>query len=122
MAKSGSISASAPFGNVTLAWSESSQNITNNTTTIAYTLSIYRSSSISSSASKKYSIVINGSTVASGTNTIGGSGTKTLKTGSVTIPHGTDGSKTFSYSFSQEIAITWGSTKVGTLTASGSGV
>lgn len=121
MANSGYIQKDASFGYVRLAWSEASQNITNNTTTINYTLSIYRSSSISSTAAKDYSIKINGITVASGTNTIGGSGTKTLKTGTTTITHNSDGTKTFSYSFSQEIDITWSGSKIGTLTQSGTG-
>src|SRR5690606_32207211 len=56
-----------------------------------------------------------------GTTTIGGSGTKTIKTGSVTIPHNSDGTKTFSLSFSQEMAVTLAGTYVGTLSASGSG-
>lgn len=121
MATSGYIQKDASFGYVRLSWSEASQSIANNTTTINYTLSIYRSSSISSTASKDYSIKINGITVASGTNTIGGSGTKTLKTGSTTISHNANGTKSFSYSFSQEIDITWSGSKIGTLTQSGTG-
>lgn len=121
MATSGYIQKDASFGYVRLAWSEASQSIANNTTTINYTLSIYRSSSINSTASKDYSIKINGVTVASGTNTIGGSGTKTLKTGSTTISHNADGTKSFSYSFSQEIGITWSGSSIGTLSQSGTG-
>ncbi|EOZ2853468.1 DUF859 family phage minor structural protein [Listeria monocytogenes] len=121
MATSGQIQTNTAFGYVRLAWSQSSQNIANNTTTISYTLSIYRSSNISSSASKSYSITINGVKVASGTTTIGGSGTKTIKTGSTTITHTADGSKSFSYSFSQEIDITWSGSSIGTITGSGTG-
>lgn len=122
MATSGQIQTNTAFGYIRLAWTESSQSITNNTTTISYTLSIYRSSNISSSAAKDYSITINGVKVASGTTTIGGSGTKTIKTGTTTITHAADGSKTFSYSFSQEIGITWSGTSIGTITGSGNGV
>lgn len=121
MATSGQIQTNTSFGYVRLAWSESSQNVANNTTTISYTLSIYRSSSISSTAAKDYSIKINGITVASGTTTIGGSGTKNIKTGTTTITHNSDGKKTFSYSFSQEVAITWSGSYIGTVTGSGSG-
>lgn len=121
MATSGQIQTSTAFGYVRLAWAESSQNIANNTTTISYTLSIYRSSNISSSAAKDYSITINGVKVASGTTTIGGSGTKTIKTGTTTITHNADGSKTFNYSFSQEIGITWSGSAIGTITGSGTG-
>ena len=121
MATSGQIQTNTSFGYVHLAWSASSQSIPNNNTTVSYTLSIYRSSSISSSASKAYSIVFNGVTVASGTTTIGGSGTKTIKTGTTTIPHNADGTKTFSFSFSQVIDITWSGSWIGTVTGSGSG-
>lgn len=121
MATSGQIQTNTSFGYVRLAWSESSQNVANNTTTISYTLSIYRSSSISSTVAKDYSIKINGITVASGTTTIGGSGTKNIKTGTTTITHNSDGKKTFSYSFSQEVAITWSGSYIGTVTGSGSG-
>lgn len=121
MATSGQIQTNTSFGYVRLSWSQSSQNVTNNTTTISYTLSIYRSSSISSSVAKSYSVKINGVTVASGTTSIGGSGTKTIKTGTTTIAHNSDGTKTFSYSFSQQIDITWSGSWIGTVTGSGSG-
>lgn len=120
MATSGQIQTNTAFGYVKLAWSQSSQSIENNATTISYTLSIYRSGSISSSAAKSYSIKINGVTVASGTTTIGGSGTKTIKTGITTIAHNADGTKTFAYSFSQQIDITWSGSYIGTVTGSGS--
>lgn len=121
MATSGQIQTNTTFGNVKLEWSQSSQSVANNTTTITYSLSIYRSSSISSTASKSYSIKINGVTVASGTTTIGGSGTKTIKTGTTTISHNADGTKTFSLSFSQQIDITWSGAWIGTVTGSGTG-
>jgi Siphovirus protein of unknown function (DUF859) len=121
MATSGSISRSGSWATATLSWSRTSVDITNNRSVISYTLSLYRQYNISSSASKDYSVVINGSTVASGTTTIGGSGTKTIKTGSVTIPHNSNGTKTFSFSFSLEMAVTLSGTYVGTLSNSGSG-
>lgn len=121
MATSGSVKTNTAFGYVQLSWSLSSQSIENNTSTVAYTLSIYRSSNISSNASKSYSVNINGSTVASGTTTIGGSGTKTIKSGTVIIPHKADGTKTFAFSFSQQIDITWSDSWIGTVTGSGSG-
>lgn len=121
MATSGSTRTNTAFGYVELSWSTSSQSVENNTSTIAYDLKIYRSSNISSSAAKAYSIVINGTTVASGTTSIGGSGTKTIKSGTVTIPHNADGTKTFSYSFAQEISITWSGAWIGTISGSGNG-
>lgn len=121
MATSGQIQTNTAFGYVRLAWSLTSQSVPNNTSTIQYTLSIYRSSSISSTAAKAYSISINGSNVATGTTTIGGSGTKTIKTGTTTISHNSDGTKVFSFGFSQQIDITWSGSWIGTVTGSGSG-
>ena len=121
MATSGSVRTNTAFGYVQLSWSLSSQSIENNTSTIAYTLSIYRSSNISSTASKSYSININGSTVASGSTTIGGTGTKTIKSGTVVIPHKADGTKTFAFSFSQQVDITWSGSWIGAVTGSDSG-
>lgn len=121
MATSGSVKTNTAFGYVQLSWSLSSQSVENNASTASYVLSIFRSSNISSTAGKSYSININGSTVASGTTTIGGSGTKTIKSGTVIIPHKADGTKTFAFSFSQEIDITWSGSSIGTVTGSDSG-
>lgn len=120
MATSGQIRTNTSFGYVQLAWSTQSQDIANNRSIIAYTLSINRTSNISSSASKSYWININGTEV-SGTTTIGGIGTKTLATGNVTIPHNADGSKIFSYSFAVQVDITWSGAWIGTVTGSGNG-
>lgn len=121
MARSGSISKSAGFGNVTLSWTLVSQTASAKQSKISYELTIYRSSNISSTADKAYSIQINGTTVASGTNTIGGSGTKTLASGTHTLTHDSNGECTFTLAFSQEIEINWSSKWIGTLSASGSG-
>lgn len=120
MATSGYARTNTAFGWVQLRWSLASQDTVNNKSTINWYLEIYSSSSIYSSDSKSYSVKINGSTVSSGSDTIGGSGTRTLKSGTTTIAHNSDGTKTFSYSFSQECAITWSGTYVGTVTGSGS--
>ena len=122
MATSGQIQTNTAFGYVRLAWTIQSQSVEKNTSTVAYTLSIYRSSNISSTASKTYTIQFNGATVANGTTIIGGTGAKTIKSGTITITHSADGAKTFSYSFSQQIDITWSGSWIGTVTGSGSGV
>lgn len=122
MATSGVIKTNTAFGDVSLSWKVAAQSIENNYSSVDYTLSITRSSNISSTAAKDYWIKINGITVASGTNTIGGSGTKVLKTGNTIITHNNDGSKSFSLSFSQEINITWAGSQIGTITGSGTGV
>jgi hypothetical protein len=121
MATSGSISKSHSHITVTLSWSRTSVDIANNRSTISYSLVINRPYAINSSASKSYSIVFNGTTVASGTTTIGGTGSKTIKSGSVVIPHNADGTKSFGYSFSQQLDISYNGW-VGTLSNSGTGV
>lgn len=105
---------------VTLTVTQQSQSTENNTSTVAYSLVINRPYNISSSASKSYSITINGSTVKSGTTTIGGSGSKTIASGTTTIAHNDNGEKSINFSFSQVLDITWGGTKLGTASASGS--
>lgn len=121
MATSGQIQTNTAFGYVKLEWETSSQNIENNYSILTYTLSIYRSSNISSTVGKSYSITFNGSTVATGSTTINGSGTKTIKTGNLTIYHNADGTKTFDFSFALQIDITWDAAWIGTVTGSGSG-
>lgn len=113
---SSSLSAS-PY--VVLNVNQSSQSISNNTSTVSFSLVLHRPSYISSSASKSWSISINGNRF-SGSCTIGGSGNKTIKSGSVTIPHNSDGSKSFSFSFSLDLEISWSGHWLGTASNSGS--
>ena len=103
---------------VTLTVTESATSATANTSTLTYSLVIYRPSSISSSASKAWSFSINGTSY-SGTTTIGGSGTKTITSGTQTVSHSSDGTKTISLSLSFTFAITWSSTYMGTYSTSG---
>ena len=125
MATSGSKSVSVASG-VTLKfnWSQTSQDVNNNKTTISWNMQlIIGAGSIVSSADKDWSVTVNG-TKYSGTNTLGNIGantTKTLASGSTTIAHNSDGTKTFSYSFSQEFAITYSGVYIGTKSGSGSG-
>lgn len=121
MAINGFIQTDTAFGYVKLEWETASQNIENNYSIFTYTLSIYRSSNIPTTAAKSYSIVFNGSTVASGSSTIGGSGTKTIKTGNLLMYHNADGTKTFDFSFAQQIDVMFNGSLVGTVTGSGSG-
>lgn len=125
MATSGSKSVTVTsWDTLKFSWSESSQSIVNNTTTISWKLELIAGSSgrISSTASKSWSVTING-TKYSGTNTVGisNNATKTLASGSTTITHNSDGTKTFSYSFSQQFSITFSGTSIGTKSGSGSG-
>ena len=125
MANSGSKSVAATsHDTLKFSWSESSQSVANNTTTISWKLQLIADSygRISSKASKDWSVTVNGKKY-SGTNKIGisNNSTITLASGTTTITHNSDGTKTFSYSFSQEFAITFSGSSVGTISGSGSG-
>lgn len=112
------------YDNLVFSWSVNSQSVANNTSTVSWTLKLVAGAygKISSEAAKDYTVTVNG-TKYSGTNTIGvnNNATKTLASGTTTIKHNSDGSKTFSYSFSQEIAITYSGSYIGTKTGSGTG-
>ena len=105
-------------------WSQSSQSIANNNSVVSWNLQLIASGgSISSSASKSWSVNVNGSNY-SGTNTVGISRgqTKTLASGSTTVGHNADGTKSFSFSFSQQFDINYsGVGWIGTKSGSGSG-
>lgn len=110
-----------------LSWSEASQNIAGNYTNINWNLRLISTghgANIVSSAAKSCTIKFNGTTVFNGTVNIGLSAgqTKTLRSGSnFRINHNSDGKKTFSYSFSQQINITYSGAYIGTKSASGNG-
>ena len=103
-------------------WSQKERSTSGNYTIIDWKLQLIAGSAgkISSSASKKWSVTVNG-TPYSGTNTIGisNNATKTLANGSTKIPHDSDGKKTFSVSFSQQFDITFNS-YVGTISGNAS--
>lgn len=125
MALNGSTSVSVTaYDTLKFTWAQVDQNIQKNTTTVSWTLQLIAAANgqIVSSASKAWSVTVNGSTY-SGTNTVGiaNNATKTLASGQTTITHNADGSKSFSYSFSQEFGINFGGTTVGTKSGSGTG-
>jgi len=125
MATSGSKSITVTsWDTLKFSWERTSYSIANNTSTIKWTLQLISTSSgaINSTASKDWAVTIDG-TKYSGTNTIGisNNSTKTLASGTTTIKHNNDGSKTFSYSFSQEFAITFSGSSIGTKSGSGTG-
>ena len=105
MATSGSTSVKVTNWNtLKFSWEVTSQSVVNNTSTVSWKLQLIADSDgrIDSSASKKWSVTVNG-TEYSGTNTVGiaNNETKTLASGTTTIAHASNGTKTFSYSFSQ---------------------
>ena len=125
MATSGSKSiAVTSFDTLKFSWSISSQSVSANTTTISWKMELIADAygRISSSVAKAWSVTVNGEKY-SGTNTVGisNSATKTLASGTTVISHNSDGSKTFSYSFSQEFAITFSGSYIGTKSDSGTG-
>ena len=125
MATSGSKSITVTsYDELVFSWSESSQSIANNTTTIAWTLKLIAGSSgrIQSSVNKSWSVTVNGTKYSGKCSiAIGNNETKTLASGTTTIAHNSDGTKTFSYSFSQQFDITFSGSTIGTKSGSGSG-
>ena len=125
MATSGSKSISVTKSDtLKFSWSLSSQSVSGNYSKVSWKLQLISGSygAIYSSASKKWSVKVNGKSY-SGSNTIGigNNSTKTLASGSTTINHNSDGKKTFSYSFSQTFDITFNGSHVGTKSGSGNG-
>ena len=105
-------------------WVQYGQSTVNNLTVINWTLQLVSGSAgkIISTAPKAWSVTVNG-TPYSGTNSVAieNDTVKTLASGQTTISHNADGSKSFSYSFSQEFNITFAGASVGTISGSGSG-
>lgn len=112
------------WDSLVFSWSVSGQSVANNTSTVTWSLKLVSTSSgrIDSSASKNWAVTVNG-TKYSGTNTVGisNNSTKVLASGTTVIKHGDDGTKSFTYSFSQEFGITFSGSSIGTISGSGSG-
>lgn len=106
---------------IVFSWSRSGYSISGNYSDINWSLTLHSggAGAIYSSASKSWSVNVNGSYY-SGSNTVGiGNNTsKTLASGSTRIYHNNDGTKSFSYSFSQVFNITFNNW-VGTISGSG---
>lgn len=104
MAASGSTTVKVTeYDNLVFSWSEASQSIADNTTTVSWKMqlvAIGSSGKIESNIKKPWNVTING-TYYSGkvSHGIGANETKTLASGSTVITHNNDGTKTFSYSF-----------------------
>ena len=105
-------------------WWQNSQSIANNNSVVGWHLQLVTTGgSISSSASKSWNVTVNGSNY-SGTCTIGvgTNATKTLASGSTTVAHNADGTKSFGFSFSLQFDINYsGVGWIGTKSGSGSG-
>ena len=105
-------------------WWQISQSRENNSTKIGWSLQLFSTATgtIYSSVDKNYSVTIEGKTT-SGVDriNINASTSKTLASGEQDITHNADGTKTFSYSFSQYFGVDWGGTTIGTISGSGTG-
>lgn len=125
MATSGSKTvAVTAYNDLVFTWRVTEQSVVNNSSTINWQLKLVAGSDgrISSTASKAWSVTVNGKTT-SGSNTIGvaNNSSKIIANVTQTILHNTDGTKTFSFSFSLEFGITFSGTYIGTKSGSGSG-
>lgn len=113
-------------GNHTLVfeWRLSSQSEANNTSTVYWELYVETDAygGISLGGEQNWSVTVDGQTT-NGTDSGGfnAGSIKMLGSGYKTIYHNSDGTKTFSYSFSKKFDFTWGGTYRGTYSGSGSG-
>lgn len=99
MANSGSFNTSGYDGRyLTFAWSLSSQDIANNTSTISWTLKGAGSGGSSWYNAGNFKVVINGTTVYSSSTRIKLYNGTLVASGNFSIAHGSDGSKSFSAS------------------------
>ena len=127
MASSGTIRNNFTTGYaVQIAWTVDSQSVANNTSSVTAKVQLVSTGStytINSSASKSGSLTINGTKYTfTFSAALSGNQTKTIFTKTVTVPHGTDGSKTCSFSCEAGINVTLSGTYFGTVPASGTGV
>lgn len=127
MATSGSVSVTATqYDTLKFSWwiNSGDQSTEDNKTLVRWKMELIAGTYglISSTAAKDWAVTVNG-TKYSGTNTIGigNNATKTLASGTTSVAHNADGTKVFSFSFSQEFAITFSDKYIGTKSGSGSG-
>ena len=108
-------------GNVTMTMTRTGVNVDENYDLWTANLTMWYKWNINSSATKYGSMWANGVLIWSGGVNVGtGGGTKTLATvTNIKIPHDSNGSKHFDFSFSQELKVTLSGKYVGSVSASG---
>lgn len=128
MATSGSKSvAVTKWDTLKFSWwfNSGDQSVANNTTLVRWKLELVSGEygRISSAGTKAWNVTVNGTKYSGSVNVgIANNATKTLASGTTTVSHNSDGTKTFSYSFSQSFSgITFSGTALGTVSGSGSG-
>lgn len=125
MANSGSKSvAFTEWDSLKFSWWISSQSVENNSSVVSWKMELVSGQygEIVATSQSAWEITVNG-TKYTGKENIGiaNNATKTLASGSTTIAHNADGSKSFSYSFSQTMHITFSGEYISTVSGSGSG-
>lgn len=106
---------------IRFSWETIGQSTAGNYSTVKWKLELvsYANGKIISSTTKNWNVTVNGIQY-QGKNSIaiGNNETITLAMDTTNISHNEDGTKTFSYSFSQEFNITFGGSHIGTVTGS----
>lgn len=124
MATSGSSSvAVTSWDTLKFDWWQTSQSIPNNCTYIKWTLTLVsgKYGAIYSAPSKEWNVTVNGTKhTGTASASINNNTSKTLASGTDTIYHNNDGTKSFSFSFSHNFSITFSNTWIGTKSGSGS--
>ena len=125
MAKNGSASVAATsWDTLKFSWEIKSQNVSANTSTISWKMELIAGTwgRIDATSQSPWEITVNG-TKYTGKENIGiaNNATKTLASGETVISHKTDGSQSFTYSFSQTMNTTFDGAFIGTVSGNGSG-
>lgn len=105
MATSGKVTVRVTsFDDLVFSWELVSQSIESNNSVVSWKMQLVAGSSgeIISGVKKAWTVYVNGNKYSGEVSTaIGNNQTKTLASGSTTIPHNDDGTKTFAFSFKQ---------------------
>lgn len=125
MASSGSKSVKfTEWDDLRFSWWISSQSVENNSSVVSWKMELVSGQYglINAGSQSPWEITVNGTTYTGKENIgIGNNTTKTLASGSTTITHNADGTKSFSYSFSQTMHITFSGEYISIVSGSGSG-
>ena len=123
MATSGTHSVTVTsYDTLRFSWERTSYSVNNNTSTLAWRLQLIAGAygRISSSVAKSWSVTIDGQKFSGTTKiAISNNATITLASGTCTVNHNSDGTKSCNYSFSQVFDITFSGASVGTKSGSG---
>lgn len=104
------------------SWSQTSQSVANNTTSISWKLQLISGNGALYKYDRTWTVTIDGKKYTGKVDVdLNKNSTQTLASGTATITHNNDGSKTFTYSFSQDFSLTLNNgTYMGSYSGSGS--